>query len=69
MRSAAALLLLLPLLAGAQEAGDAFEITQRFANAGARQITLTRIERLQPAAQSAARWGDSEQLRCMLITA
>ncbi len=68
MRSAAALVLLLPLVARAQGAApDPFEITQRVASAGAPQVALMRIDQLQPAAPSAPRWGDWEQLRCALM--
>ena len=67
MRSVAILVLLLPSVATAQGVPDAFEITQRFADSGAPQIALARVEQLQPAAPSAPRWGDWEQLRCALM--
>jgi hypothetical protein len=60
MRAIAFFALLLSVGARAQGVPDAFEITQRFADAGAPQIALARIEQLQPAAQSAPRWGDWE---------
>ncbi len=67
MRSVAILVLLLPSVVTAQGVPDAFEITQRFADSGAPQIALARVEQLQPAAPSAPRWGDWEQLRCALM--
>jgi len=67
MRRLAALVLLLPLVAIGQGVPDAIEITQRFADSGAPQIALSRIEHLQAAAPSAPRWGDWEQLRCVLM--
>jgi hypothetical protein len=67
MRRIAALVLLPPLVAIGQGIPDAIEITQRFADSGAPQIALSRIEHLQPAAPSAPRWGDWEQLRCVLM--
>jgi TolA-binding protein len=42
-------------------------MTQRFAAAGAPHVALARIESLQPASPSAARWGEWEQLRCTLM--
>ncbi len=67
MRAVALLVFLLSLGARAQGVPDAFEITQRFADSGAPQIALARLEQLQPAAPSAPRWGDWEQLRCTLM--
>ncbi|MDB5811597.1 MAG: hypothetical protein JWN94_3719 [Betaproteobacteria bacterium] len=51
----------------AQSVPDAFEITQRFAETSAPQLALARVEQLQPATITAARWGDWEQLRCTLL--
>ena len=67
MRRAAVLVLLLPLAAYAEGFPDAFEITQRFANAGAPRAALMRIARLQPASPAGPRWGDWEQLRCLTM--
>lgn len=60
-------LLLISFGARAQGVADAFDITQRFANSGAPQVALARIEQLQPATPMAPRWGDWEQLRCSLM--
>src|SRR5687767_3983314 len=67
MRNAAAVILALPLAAAAQSTSDGFAMTQRFAAAGAPHVALARIESLQPASPSAARWGEWEQLRCTLM--
>lgn len=67
MRSVVLIAMLTVLGARAQSVPDAFEITQRYADSGAAQIALARIERLQPAAPSAPRWGDWERLRCSLM--
>ena len=61
------LLLLLSLAARAQGVSDPLEIAQRFADAGAWQAALARVDQQQPAAVSAPRWGDWEQLRCTLM--
>lgn len=60
-------MLLLSAGARAQGAADAFDIAQRFADAGAWQAALARVDQLQPAAVSGPRWGDWEQLRCTLM--
>jgi hypothetical protein len=67
MRIFVLLAALLALGARAQGVPDAFEIAQRFADSDAPQIALERIEQLQPAATTAPRWGDWEQLRCSLM--
>ena len=67
MRALAVFALLASCGAAAQDAPDAFQVTQRFAAAGALQTALTRIAQLQPAAPAAPRWGDWEQLRCELM--
>jgi hypothetical protein len=67
MRSIACLSLFIAFGARAQGVPDAFEISQRFADSNAPQIALARVELLQPAASSAPRWGDWEQLRCALL--
>ena len=67
MRLAVLPLLLAPLTAAAQGVPDPIEITQRYMDAGAPQIAYTRVEQLQPAAATAPRWGDWEQLRCVLM--
>lgn len=59
--------LLLSFGARAQGVTDAFEIAQRFADAGAWQAALARVDQLQPAAVTGPRWGDWEQLRCTLM--
>lgn len=62
------LLLSLPATgARAQGVSDAFEIAQRFADAGAWQAALARVDQLQPPAVTGPRWGDWEQLRCTLM--
>ena len=68
MRSAVLFILLAPLAAAAQGVPDAVEITQRYIDAGALQIAYTRVEQLQPAAATAPRWGDWEELRCALMS-
>ncbi len=60
-------MLLLSAGARAQGVADAFDIAQRFADAGAWQAALARVDQLQPAAVSGPRWGDWEQLRCTLM--
>ena len=69
MRRSTLIVLLCLCAAGvrAQGASDAFEIAQRFADAGAWQAALARVDQLQPAAATAPRWGDWEQLRCTLM--
>jgi len=61
------LLLMLSLAAPAQGVSDPLDIAQRFADAGAWQAALARVDQQQPAAVSAPRWGDWEQLRCTLM--
>ena len=51
----------------AQGVPDAYEITQRYAETAAPQLALARVEQLQPAAPTAPRWADWEQLRCTLL--
>ena len=68
MRTVACLVLLMSFGVRAQGVPDAFEVTQRFADAGAPQIALARVELMQPAAPAASRWGDWEQLRCALLS-
>ena len=63
----AALLLFLPLAALAAAGPNALEVTQRFAAAGAAQLALARVERLQPSGVTAPAWGDWETLRCSLL--
>ncbi len=46
---------------------DAYEITQRFASAGAAQAALARVEQFQPSSPAEQRWADWEQLRCALL--
>jgi len=58
--------LLLPSLAAAAPS-DVLSITQRYVDAGAPELALTRIEQLQPASPSAPGWNDWEQLRCTLL--
>src|SRR3954469_18866152 len=67
MRIFAVLFMLLAYGAHAQNVPDAFEITQRFTETSAPQLALARVEQLQPAATSAPRWADWEQLRCTLL--
>ena len=70
MRLIPVVLFILSLLSSgvrAQGVSDAFEIAQRFTEAGAWQTALARVELQQPAAVSAPRWGDWEQLRCTLM--
>ena len=67
MRRLALVFLLLSFGARAQGVADAFEIAQRFADAGAWQAALARVDQQQPAAATAPRWGDWEQLRCTLM--
>ena len=69
MRSVACLAVFIVAFgARAQGVPNAFEITQHFADGGAPQIALARVEQLQPAALNAPRWGDWEQLRCALLS-
>ena len=68
MRLAATLVFLMSLGVHAQGVPDAFEITQRFADSGAPQIAFARVEQFQPAAPTAPRWADWEQLRCTLLS-
>lgn len=58
---------MLPLVAIAQGGPDAFDMTQRFANAGAAQLALARVEQFAPASPTAPRWSDWEELRCALL--
>jgi hypothetical protein len=51
----------------AQGLPDALDMARRFADAGAWQGALARVEQQQPAEVSAPRWGDWEQLRCTLM--
>jgi hypothetical protein len=70
MRAFLPVIFLLSLLvngARAQGVSDAFEIAQRFAEAGAWQAALARVDQMQPPAVSGPRWGDWEQLRCTLM--
>ena len=67
MRIVVFLALLLALGARAQSVPDAVDTTQRFADSGASQTALARVEQMQPAASNAPRWGDWEQLRCTLL--
>jgi hypothetical protein len=67
MRIFTVLLVLTSYGAHAQSAPDAFEITQRFAEINAPQLALARVEQSQPAALTAPRWADWEQLRCTLL--
>ena len=67
MRTVVCLALLVAFGARAQGVPDAYEITRRFADSGAPQIALARVEQLQPNVLSAPRWGDWEQLRCTLL--
>lgn len=50
-------------------ATPALETARALAEAGAPQLALSRIERLQPAEPSAARWAGWEELRIDLLTA
>lgn len=61
------LIFLLSAAARAQGVADPFDIAQRIADAGAWQAALARVDQMQPAAVSGARWGDWEQLRCTLM--
>jgi len=67
MRFLGVFCLLLSIAARAQGVPDPFEIAQRFADAGAWQAALARVDQQQPAAVSGPRWGDWEQLRCTLM--
>jgi hypothetical protein len=67
MRCLAVFLLLLSLPARAQGVPEPLEIARRFADAGALQTALARVDQQQPAAISAPRWGEWEQLRCTLM--
>lgn len=67
MRLLVILLMALPFVARAQAGPDAFEVAQRFAEAGAWQAALARVDQLQPQAITGPRWGDWEQLRCTLM--
>ncbi len=61
------LLFLFSLAAPAQGVSDPLDVAQRFADAGAWQAALARVDQQQPAAVSAPRWGEWEQLRCTLM--
>jgi hypothetical protein len=50
-------------------AAPALETARALAGAGAPQLALARVERLQPSDTSAARWGEWEELRLGLLTA
>ena len=70
MRALLPVIFLLSLLANgarAQGVSDPFEIAQRFADTGAWQAALARVDQLQPNAFAGPRWGDWEQLRCTLM--
>jgi hypothetical protein len=67
MRTVVLLVMLMSYGVHAQGVLDAFEITQRFADGAAPQLALARVEQLQPAAPTAPRWADWEQLRCTLL--
>ena len=67
MRLVALLIMLLSCAVHAQSGPDAFEIAQRFADTSAPQLALARVEQMQPASPTAARWADWEQLRCILL--
>ncbi len=67
MRACVLFTLLVALGVRAQGVPDAIEITRRFADAGAPQVALSRLDQLQPAAPAAPRWGDWEQMRCALL--
>src|SRR3954471_13457232 len=67
MRPILCLIMLMSYGVHAQSTPDAFEITQRIADNGAPQLALARVEQLQPAAATAPRWTDWEQLRCVLL--
>jgi hypothetical protein len=67
MRPVLCLIMLLSYAVHAQSTPDPFEITQRIAENGAPQLALARVEQLQPAAATAPRWTDWEQLRCVLL--
>ncbi|HUO44713.1 MAG TPA: hypothetical protein VMT94_07370 [Burkholderiales bacterium] len=64
-----ALLMFAAAMASAQnqEVTDALDLTRRYVDAGALELALTRVERLQPAAPAAPGWSDWEQLRCSLL--
>ena len=67
MRTVVLLVMLVSYGVHAQGVPDAYEITQRYADTAAPQLALARVEQLQPAAPSAPRWADWEQLRCTLL--
>ena len=67
MRIVALLLMLMSFGVHAQGVPDALDITRRLAEASAPQLALARVEQLQPAASTAPRWADWEQLRCTLL--
>ncbi|MEO8442892.1 MAG: hypothetical protein ABI547_10415, partial [Betaproteobacteria bacterium] len=67
MRTVVLLVMLMSYGVHAQGVPDAFEITQRYADTAAPQLALARVEQLQPAAPTAPRWADWEQLRCILL--
>jgi len=50
-------------------AAPALETARALADAGAPQLALARVERLQPSDNQAERWGDWEELRLRLLTA
>jgi hypothetical protein len=67
MRNLVLVALLASLTARAQGVPDALEIAQRFADNGAPQLALARVEQFQPAASTAPGWADWEQSRCTLL--
>ena len=67
MRTVVLLVMLMSYGVHAQGVPDAYEITQRYADTAAPQLALARVEQLQPAAPTAPRWADWEQLRCTLL--
>ena len=69
MRLAVLFLLSLPLqlFAADPDATDALAVTQRYIAAGAPELALARIERLQPVSPAAPEWGSWEQLHCTLL--
>lgn len=67
MRRFAYALTFLSFGALAQGVPGPFDLAQRFAEAGAWQAALARVDQQQPADVSGPRWGDWEQLRCTLM--
>jgi len=57
----------LPLWAADRGLPEALVLTQRYVDAGAPELALSRIERLQPTEPSAPAWSEWEQLRCSLL--